>query len=167
MGSPVDASLHRAARTHLISLIKKNPGLHSSGFFLQWRFAVLSSPDKLNVFDKPRQSRTGFGLCRGEKRCIVINVFDKPRAEPNRVRTMQSRKKVHEYEPFRNNKEMCLALSRHISLFLRVVSGMNYCRSAMFALMISPDSLSMSNAITFTFSVFLIDEGEMKLSLQV
>ena len=142
MGSPVDASLHRAARTHLISLIIKNPGLHSSGFFLQWRFAVLSSPDKLNVFDKPR-------------------------AEPNRVRAMPRREKVHEYEPFRNNKEMCLALSRHISLFLRVVSGMNYCRSAMFALMISPDSLSMSNAITFTFSVFLIDEGEMKLSLQV
>ena len=96
-----------------------------------------------------------------------MNVFDKPRAEPNRVRAMQSRKKVREYEPFRNNKEMCLALSRHISLSLRVVSGMNYCRSAMFALMISPDSLSMSNAITFTFSVFLIDEGEMKLSLQV
>ena len=97
----------------------------------------------------------------------MINVFDKPRAEPNRVRAMQSRKKVHEYEPFRNNKEMCFALSRHISLFLRVVSGMNYCRSAMYAMMISPDSLSMSNAITFTFSVFLIDEGEMKLSLQV
>ena len=96
-----------------------------------------------------------------------MNVFDKPRAEANRVRTMPGREKVHEYEPFRNDKEMCLALFRHISLLLGFVSGANYCRSAMFALMISPDSLSMSNAITFTFSVFLIEEGEMKLSLQV
>jgi len=37
----------------------------------------------MNVFDKPRAEANLFGLCRGEKRCMIMNVFDKPRAEAN------------------------------------------------------------------------------------
>ncbi len=44
------------------------------------------------------QSRTGFELCRGEKRCMKMNVFDRPRAEPNKVRAMPSEEKAHGYE---------------------------------------------------------------------